>query len=443
MKLNVKRTVLIGLGFMTIMMLWQVYNWQVPKFLEAHLSVMLNNASELVIGIIMALDNLLAIFMIPLMSNLSDKTRTKMGRRMPYIAVGIVLSAIAFVFLPWSNDTGNFWLLLINVFLVLVFMNIYRSPCVALMPDITPKPLRSKGNSIINIMGGVGFATGYLAITFFGNSIPWLPFVIVSAVMVIALFVLIAKVRENKFVEDYRAQLKEFGISEEEDKKEDVEEGGVKKTIKRNVILSLLIVFFAYMANNSVETFMSLYSKNIFGSVTGLPFNMEAGAFAMMPFGIATFVFALPAAIVANKIGRAKTVMLGAIVMCVSYVAIGLFGMTIGFNLALLVFFLTAGAGFAFITINIYPMVVENCSSRDVGRYTGYYYTASMVAQSVTPALCGLFLGFVSYNSLFPYATVFMLAVILVVCLLRKKKDKVEETETEPTEAQVTSTEVE
>lgn len=421
MKLNVKRTVLIGLGFMTIMMLWQVYNWQVPKFLEAHLEVMLPGASKVVIGVIMALDNLLAIFMIPLMSNLSDKTQTKFGRRMPYIALGIVLSAVAFVFLPWSNDTGNFWLLLINVFLVLVFMNIYRSPCVALMPDITPKPLRSKGNSVINVMGGVGFATGYLAITFFGKSVPWLPFVIVSVVMVLALFILIAKVRENKFVEDYRAQLAEFGLSEEEDKKEDIEKGGVKNTVKRNVILSLLIVFFAYMANNSVETFMSLYSEAVYKGAI-VPFNMEAGAFAMMPFGIATFVFALPSALIASKIGRAKTVMLGAIVMCVSYVAIGIFGMTIGFNLALLLFFLTAGAGFALITINIYPMVVENCSSRDVGRYTGYYYTASMVAQSVTPALCGIFLDVVSFNSLFPYATVFMLAVVLVVCLLQKKK---------------------
>lgn len=426
MKLNVKRTVLIGLGFMTIMMLWQVYNWQVPKFLEAHLKVMLAGASEVVIGIIMALDNLLAIFMIPLMSNLSDKTNTKFGRRMPYIAIGIVLSAIAFVFLPWSNDTGNFWLLLINVFLVLVFMNIYRSPCVALMPDITPKPLRSKGNSIINIMGGVGFAIGYLSITFFGKSIPWLPFVIVSVLMLIALFILIAKVRENKFVEDYRAQLAQFGLNEEDDKKEDAEEGGVKNTVKRNVILSLLVVFFAYMANNSVETFMSIYSGEVYKGAV-VPFNMEAGAFAMMPFGIATFVFALPAALIASKIGRARTVMIGAILMAISYSVIGIFGMTIGFNIALLLFFLTGGAGFALITINIYPMVVENCSSRDVGRYTGYYYTASMVAQSVTPALCGIFLGFVSYNALFPYATVFMLAVIFIAFLLRKKKTTIED----------------
>ncbi len=424
MKLNVKRTTLIGLGFMTIMMLWQVYNWQVPKFLEAHLSVMLAGASELVIGIIMALDNLLAIFMIPLMSNLSDKTNTKMGRRMPYIAIGIVLSAIAFAFLPMSNDSGSFWLLLINVFLVLVFMNIYRSPCVALMPDITPKPLRSKANSIINIMGGVGYAIGYLAITFFGKSVPWLPFVLVSVVMVFALFVLLAKVRERRFIEDYRAQLAQNGMSEEEDKKEDVQQGGVSMTIKLNVILSLLVVFFAYMANNAVETFMSLYSKNVFGEVGGLPLNMEPGALAMMPFGIATFVFALPAALIANKIGRAKTVLIGAIVMGGSYIVIGILGVTTGFTIALLVFFLTAGAGFALITINIYPMVVENCSSRDVGRYTGYYYTASMTAQSVTPALCGVFLGFISYNTLFPYATIFMVAVILVVCILMKRETK-------------------
>lgn len=427
MKLDMKRTIYIGFGFLTIMMLWQVYNWMVPLFLQSFLEDLLGG--ELVVGIVMALDNLFALFMIPVMSNLSDKTHTKLGRRMPYIIVGIVLSAVSFVFLPVTKGLGSIWLLIVNILLVLVFMNIYRAPCVALMPDITPKPLRSKGNSIINLMGGVGFAIGYLCIMFLSKNSEVAPFVVVSVIMLVCLAIMLWKVKENKFVADYKAQLSQLGISEEEDQKEDEEQGSKAKTNRRNVWLMLLVVFFVYMANNAVETFISLYSKNVYGDVSGLPFNMEPGSLAMVPFGVATFAFAVPAALLAQKIGRRITVMLGAGLLFVAYGGIGLVGYLVGFNLVLLVFFLIAGAGFALITINIYPMVVDNCSAAETGRYTGYYYTASMLAQSVTPAFSGLFISnliFDSYDVLFPYCMVFIASAVVVLFLMNKDNKKEE-----------------
>ncbi|MBQ2714745.1 MAG: MFS transporter [Clostridia bacterium] len=419
MKLNVKRTALIGLGFLTIMMLWQVYNWMVPLFLKDFFNE-ITNSNDLYIGIIMALDNLFALFMIPLMSHFSDKTKSKMGRRMPYITAGILLSAGAFMLLPLIRTTGSVVLLIANILLVLVFMNIYRSPCVALMPDVTPKPLRNKGNSIINIMGGFGYAIGFLSILFFSKT-EILPFIIVAVIMVICLVVMLLKIRENKFVADYLEQLRENGIDEEEDKKEEEEKGSRAKTLRRNVLLSLLVVFATYMSSNSVETFMSLYSKNVFTGAQNIPFGMDAGALAMIPFGVANFAFAYPAAYIADKIGRRYTVMIGAILMTLAYGGIGLFA---DFSYVLLLFFAIGGAGFALIAINIYPMVVENCSAKDTGKYTGLYYTASMLAQSVTPALSGLLIGnvFHSYSVLFPYAMVF--SILVAVILIFMKNDK-------------------
>ncbi len=426
MKLDLKRTVYIGFGFLTIMMLWQVYNWVVPLFLKDFLSEILGG--DLIVGIVMALDNLFALFMIPLMSNLSDKTKTRIGRRMPYIIIGIVLSASAFVFLPLSKNTGHIWLLIANILLVLVFMNIYRAPCVALMPDITPKALRSKGNSVINLMGGVGFAIGYLCIMFLFKMNENLPFIIVSSIMIVCLLIMLWKVKEPKFVQDYKNLLEEHGINEEEDQKEEEEKGTRAKTNKRNVWLMLLVVFFAYMANNAVETFISLYSQEVYGNVTGLPFNMEPGSLAMVPFGIATFAFAVPAALLAQKFGRKLTVMLGGFLLIVAYGGIGLIGYLMGFSLILMLFFFIGGAGFALITINIYPMVVDNCSAEETGRYTGYYYTASMLAQSITPALSGLFISnivFDTYNVLFPYCIVFVVALIVVLFMINNKKESV------------------
>lgn len=421
MKLNVKRTAFIGAGFMTIMMLWQVYNWFVPLFLDDFLQEL--QVGELLVGIIMALDNLFALFMIPIMSKLSDKTNSRFGRRMPYITLGILSAAIAFVLLPLTKQIGNIWLLIANILLVLVCMNIYRSPCVALMPDVTPKALRSKANSIINIMGGVGTATGFLLVLLLGND-PLIPFIGTALIMLACLAFLLLKVKEVKFVEEYHEELKKQGISVEDDQKEDVDVGSKKQADKRNLWLILGIVFFVYMANNAVETFISLYSEKVFGGASFELFGMslKVGVLTVVPFGIGTFAFAVPAAMFAEKIGRKRVVLIGAVMMLCAYLGMVAFN---EFSWFMLLFFLVGGMGFALICINIYPMVVDNCDAANTGKYTGYYYTASMLAQSLTPALSGLFMSglvFDSMRALFPYSAVFMALAIVVTILVKNDK---------------------
>lgn len=427
MKLNIKRTVYIGLAFLTTMLLWQVYNWYVPIFLNDFLSDVFAG-DKLVIGIIMALDNLFALFMIPLMSYFSDKTKNRLGRRVPYIIAGILLSATFFVLLPFANDSGYIWLLIANTLLVLTAMNIYRSPCVALMPDVTPKPLRSKANSVINICGGCGVAIGYLSIVFFSYD-NYIPFFITSGVMILMLIIFLFKVDEKKFVAEYRKQLEEAGISEEEDQKEEIIEGGATKTNYKNVLLILAVVFFVFMANNAVETFISLYSEYVFVETVSLPLNMNPGALVIIPFGIGSFLCAVPAALLASKIGRKRVVNIGAIMMAGAYIGVSILGYSMGFSYFLLLLFLIGGFGFSFITINIYPLVIDNCSSENVGKYTGYYYTASMLAQSVTPAVAGLLMSGLVFNDmrfLFPYATICMIVALLVSLLIVDDKLKKE-----------------
>lgn len=424
MKLNVKRTATIGVAFMTIMMLWQVYNWYVPLFLNDFLENLFAG-DKLIIGIIMALDNLFAIFMIPLMSSFSDKTKSRFGRRMPYVMVGITLSALSFAMLPFVNSFGSIWLLIVNIFAVLVSMNIYRSPCVALMPDITPRALRSKGNSVINIMGGVGIAIGYSSVIFFSRTSDYIPFLVVAAVMLLALLFLVLRVDENRFVADYQAELAKAGLSEQEETKEDEVTGTAAETNRRNVYLILLVVFFVYMANNAVETFMSIYSESVFGDISNLPLNMNAGALVILPFGLASFVFAVPAALIADRIGRKLTVIIGASLMAVTYFGLAILGFIGGFSLWLLAVFFIGGAGFSLIIVNIYPMVIENCSVDTVGKYTGLYYTASMLAQSISPAIAGLFMSglvFGNVRVLFPYALLSMGAALITLFFVKKGK---------------------
>lgn len=415
MKLDIKKTAFIGLGFMTIMMLWQVYNYMVPIYLDDFLTGIFNfEGAELVIGIVMALDNLFALFMIPLMSYFSDKTKTRIGRRMPYIIVGIISAAVAFVFLPFTKNV-SIWLLIANILLVLVCMNIYRSPCVALMPDVTPKPLRSKANSIINIMGGCGIAVGYISIILFGNNGSGIiPFFIVSGMMLLILAIMLVKVNEVKLVGEFNEY--KAAHPEEDDTEEETEKGTLAKANRKNVWLILMTVFFIYMSTNAVETFISLYSQYVFE-------DLKMGAIAIIPFGIASFIFAVPGALLASKFGRKATIISGAALMMLSYIFIAFFG---AFSWWILVGFFIAGVGFAFIVTNIYPMVVDNCDAANTGKYTGYYYTASMLAQSLTPALSGLAISrlvFNSYRVLFPYAFVFIACAIITLLFVRKNKN--------------------
>ena len=447
MKLKIRRTVDIGTAFLTIMMLWQVYNFAVPLFLEDLLLRLLPKASKIMIGVIMALDNLVALFMIPLVGYLSDKTKTKWGKRVPYIFVGVILSSVAFMAVPFvynaanaAETTGMLFVLIFNLLLVLVFMNAYRSPAVALMPDITPKQLRSKANSIINIMGGVGALIGFAANLFFNKAEGeiYLPFIIVAVFMALALMYFLMRVNENKFVSEYESELAEYNrkleagelrpeeILPDEEKEAEFSEQQQKvkgAKLPRHLLFVLLTVFFVYMSVNAVETFLSLYSSNVLGT--------EKYAKLFIPvFAVTGFAFAIPSSMFAAKLGRRLVILLGCIIMGVCYL------MLYGFQLActglgwtpylMNIPFLFAGVGFSFVVVNIYPMAVQSSDEKDLGKFTGMYYTASMLAQSITPALSGALMTVPAfgYPALMPYSAVFMGLAYLSLLLAMPTKSK-------------------
>lgn len=431
MKLSVKKTLSCGIPFLSIMLLWQAYNWMVPIYLDDLFKEVIP-VGEMIIGIIMALDNLFALFMIPLVASLSDKCKSKIGRRKPYIIVGIILSATFFMIIPYVNKVQNIWLLIANILCILISMNIYRAPAVALMPDITPEPQRSRANSIINIMGAVGTATGYLLIVLFAKKDENVIFLATGLIMFICLLYTIFCLNENRFVEEHHIEEEEYKKQLElEEKPKKVKQQKIqkqnriqKKLRKRNILLILLAILLFFMSTNAVETFMSLYSKSVFGEID-LPLGLEPGALSMIPFGIGCFAFAYPAALFAEKYGRKLITFIGTIIVSIAYLGISIVSFKVGFSFFILPLFLIGGCGFALVVINILPMVLENSNENNTGKYTGYYYTSSMIAQSITPALCGLFMSSLVFGKmiyLFPYAIVFMLLSGLVILFIKTPK---------------------
>jgi len=418
-KLSVKKTLICGVPFLTIMLLWQVYNWMVPRYLNDFLAETIS-ADKMVIGIIMALDNLFALFMIPLVAKLSDNCKSKIGRRKPYIIIGIIFSAIFFCAMPFINDTGNIWLLIINILLVLVSMNVYRAPAVALMPDITPEENRSKANSFINILGGIGTALGVVLSMFLANNNQKLMFFITSGLMLLCLVYIIFFLKEKKFVEEYQ----ENNQDKIEEKIVEEENDDVKKESKANIIKMLMGILFFFMSFNAIETFMSLYTEEVFTNMPNILGGIDFGSLAIGGFGAGCFIFSIPAANLADKFGRKKVVIYGAAVVALAYGGITLVSFLVGFSYIILLLFLIGGLGYACVIINILPMVLEHSNVTNTGKYTGYYYTASMVAQSITPALAGLFLSKLIFGKmiyLFPYAIVFIILSIAAFSLVNNK----------------------
>ena len=419
MKLSVKKTLICGVPFLTIMLLWQVYNWMVPRYLNDFLADTIS-ADKMVIGIIMALDNLFALFMIPLVAKLSDNCKSKLGRRKPYIIIGIILSSLFFCLMPYINESGNIWLLIANIFLVLISMNVYRAPAVALMPDITPEENRSKANSFINILGGCGTALGVVLAMFLSKNNQKLMFFITSGLMVACLIYIIFFLKEKKFVEEYQETNQEQ--IEEKINEEEITEN--RKESKANIIKMLFGILFFFMSFNAIETFMSLYTEEVFTNMPIILGGIDFGSLAIGGFGAGCFIFAIPAASLAEKFGRKMTVIGGAAVVALAYGGITIVSFLVGFSYIILVLFLIGGLGYACVIINILPMVLEHSNVTNTGKYTGYYYTASMVAQSITPALAGLFLSKLIFGKmiyLFPYAIVFIIFSIIAFALVNNK----------------------
>ena len=461
LKLNYKRTFLIGFAFFGILLLWQVYDSWCPTFLTDIFARRMYGISsaqlkagdpekilnvQWLVGIIMACDNLAALILLPIFGNLSDRTRTPIGKRMPYILTGTFVAAVAFPFIPFFFHHNNILGMVILMGIVLMFMMMYRNPAVALMPDITPKPLRAKANGIINIMGYLGgaFATVlgiFLKLSDYINAADearkvWtieLPFLIASVLMVISALVLFFTVRENDIHEEMREQMAEgerlAAIATP------VDDSKPMSRENKTMLLAILAAeFLWFMSDNAIGTYIGNYVIYYLNSVSSatMVLTIAGGLASVVGFAIAGGI--------ADRIGRKWTISCGLgitfaalVIMC----TVAPTGVTAAkashgefvFPAVLYVVWAIKGFGMALVHNCSFPMVVELCSSQKIGKFTGYYYAASMSAQTVTPVLLGLiFTRTRAWRTLPVYSCVLTVLSLLVFTALVKniKARKVE-----------------
>ncbi len=406
MKLNYKRTFCVGLAFMTISAFWQVYETIIPLILKETFDV-----SDTFSGVIMALDNVFALFMLPLFGSLSDRTNTRIGKRMPYIIFGTISSAVLAIMIPVSANARSFPAFMTSLILVLLCMATYRSPAVALMPDVTVKPLRSKANAVINLMGCAGAMLSLVAISTLvpdGVSPSYLPlFTALAVIMLAGLVVLLVTTNEPKLTRLAQEQESKLELSEDEES-----DTGRKMSSaeKRSLIFLLMSVFFWYFGYNAITSAFSKYAR-VYWQFEGTLFS-----YTLLVAQVAAIVAFIPAGIVASKIGRKKTILIGVVLLTAAFAVCAAFKQ---FTPAVLVLFAIAGIGWASINVNSYPMVVEMSKGSDVGKYTGYYYTFSMLSQVLTPIASGALLEHVGYHTLFPYGAVFAALSFVTMLFVR------------------------
>lgn len=500
MKLSYMRTLLVGFAFFLICAFWQAYDTLIPKILTDKFGM--NQANS---GIIMALDNILALFMLPLFGAISDKCRSKLGKRTPFILFGTLAAAALLFALSWADglqlkslsavrgmdtpealttlydfeyegslmtpegekyvladtaeegvtaisrerfmamtlDTPEYAayvtparqayahaqtvanrmpliLFIAILLLLLISMAVFRSPAVALMPDVTMKPLRSKGNAIINLMGsaggiiilalGMAFATGAAK----NALMPYRGFfAIVAGLMLISLGIFMLAVREPQWAREMRQESARYGIVEEDgtEGKGGRKLGGAEK---RSLIFILLSIVLWFMGYNAVTSKYSVYA----GKVLNRDFNMT-----MIIAQAAAIISYLPVGIIASKVGRKKTILAGVVMLTAAFLTAAFLRVDSS-PLLMNAMFALAGIAWATINVNSFPMVVEMCRGGDIGRYTGYYYTASMAAQTVTPYLSGMLMDKAGMTTLFPYATVFVALAFVTMLFVQHGDSK-------------------
>ena len=503
MKLNYKRIILVGFAFFLIQAFWQAYDNTIPMILTNKFGM-----SQAWSGAIMALDNVLALFMLPLFGAISDKHHSKWGRRTPFIVVGTLIAAVMLIALSFVDNaqlhhisdvaaiddpaaletiydreadetlltpggqkfvlsrqftkeeftqirsqitvdgaavtnpdytnyvmparqacawdatakspvTLVFFIALLLV--ILVSMAVFRSPAVALMPDVTLKPLRSKANAVINLMGSAGgilvlvlgmvFATSAVRNSLM-NYIGY--FAVIAAIMLAALVVFMLTVRENEWAAEMQQQSVELGLEDKEEaatgeRKLSVDE--VKSLIF--LLLSIVLWFFGY---NAVTSKYSVYASNILHKDYNLTLIIAQAA---------AIISYLPVGFIASRVGRKKTILAGVIMLTAAFTTAS-FMSAESPTMLMNAMFALAGIAWATINVNSFPMVVEMCSGGNVGKYTGFYYTASMAAQVATPMLSGLLMDRMGMHVLFPYAAVFTALAFVTMLFVRHGDNKPE-----------------
>ena len=428
MKLNNKRTILVGLAFLSICAFWQMYDNVIPLILTKTFHM-----NETYSGAIMAADNILALFLLPFFGSLSDRTSTKLGKRMPFILFGTGCAVILMNLLPLLDNSyaaepsplklASFVIMLA---LLLIAMGTYRSPAVALMPDVTPKPLRSRANAIINLMGAVGgvFYLAFAAILYpnskvkaleeAGKHVDYQPlFLIVSAVMFLAVGILFLTIRERKLTEENQAleaQHPEWNLAVDDGSGNEA----LPKPVKRSLAFLLASIALWFIGYNGVTTWFSTYVDVVMGQGLG------GASQCLLIATVGAVVSYIPIGALAAKIGRKRTIQIGIVLLAACF-AMGYVLTTMYTTITPVMFVVFALVGFAWAAINVnsLPMVVEMCKGSDIGKFTGYYYTASMAAQVITPVLAGTLMRQIDYRVLFPYAALFVALSFVTMLFVR------------------------
>ena len=424
LKLNIGQTVRVGFAFFAILAFWQMYNNIIPLILTKtfHMDKSLS-------GVIMAADNVLALFLLPLFGGLSDRCKAKMGKRKPFILGGSIAAVFLMLLIPFldnayfQNPRAGIRILFVCVLgCILVAMGTYRSPAVALMPDVTPKPLRSRANAIINLMGALGGII-YLIVakimypsarTQDAEHVDYLPLVLVMAgIMILSLIVVMFFVNEVQ----WNAQMLAYESAHPEEnlaEKTDGQKEQLPKDVKRSLLFLLVSVALWYMGYNAMETWFTTYADAMWNIGIG------DASFSLTIVTAGAILFFIPSGITASKIGRKKTILGGILLLSACF--FGVFAYTCvrsEFHILLYVPFFLVGVAWALINVNSLPMVLEMCKGSEVGRFTGFYYSFSMTAQIMTPVCAGALLEHVGYQTLFPYCGGFVLLAFVTMLFVR------------------------
>ena len=420
MKLNTKRTLLVGMAFLSICAFWQLYDGVVPLILKKTFGM-----GDTLSGVVMSFDNILALFLLPFFGTLSDRSKSRFGKRTPFIVGGTLVAVVLMNLLPIADNTRNYTLFLVALGMLLIAMGTYRSPAVALMPDVTPKPLRSKGNAIINLMGALGgvFTLGVTALLIKGDGKPdyTVLFLAVSALMIVAVLLLIFTVRERKLCDETTAindaydREQAVELSEEERKAEEAAAQykgfrSLSPEVRRSLLLILASVSLWFMGYNAVTTSFTKYVDVMWG------YNLGDASKFLLVATVGAVLSYVPVGILSSRFGRKRMIQIGVAMLAISFAICAFFH---GFSPVVYGLFVVIGIAWATINVNSYPMVVEISKSGDVGKFTGYYYTFSMAAQIVTPILSGYLLEHVGYWTLLPYAALMVALSFVTISLTR------------------------
>jgi len=390
-----KKTWLLGFGFFSISLGWALYNGFVPFFLDDYLT------STALIGFLMTIDNYVALFLQPYIGHLSDRTNTRYGRRMPFLMLGIPISAMFYGLIPFHNH-----LLTLIIFMVCMnlSMAIFRSPTIALMPDITVVSDRAKANGIINFMGGCGAILAFSVGSVLFHIDESLPFLSVSAVFLIALWVIFKNINEKR---DSIFDGIQFSTSI-----------NYKEELDPTTIFLLCAIFFWFIAIQGMEALFTLYGVKEMGM------SESASAFSLSFFSLSFVLSSIPCGHLGAKYGMKKVIIVGIVGLVMVFLLLNWVKTVIALRAILLV----GGVFWACININAYPFIVTTGSEHSFGTRTGLYYLVSSLAAIISPPTLGLLIDLFGFNILFLAAAGSMVFAFAFMLKVKPLSESVEQT---------------